>query len=109
MIINNHGNAQAIRMLQEMQAMAGGSRNEQVNPAADGQQGFAGALKNALGTVNSLQADAGAKTNAFTAGEDIPLTEVMIATQKSRVAFEATKEVRNKLLEAYQTIFNMPV
>jgi flagellar hook-basal body complex protein FliE len=33
----------------------------------------------------------------------------MIAAEKSSVAFEAMTQVRNKLVEAYQEIMNMPV
>ena len=37
------------------------------------------------------------------------LPEVMIASQKASVSFEAMKEVRNKLVDAYKDIMNMPV
>jgi len=33
----------------------------------------------------------------------------MIAQQKSRLAFQMTLQVRNKLVSAYQDIMNMPV
>jgi flagellar hook-basal body complex protein FliE len=39
----------------------------------------------------------------------VSLAEVMIASQKSSVAFEATVQVRNKLVESYKEIMNMPV
>ncbi|MCC5810646.1 MAG: flagellar hook-basal body complex protein FliE [Ectothiorhodospiraceae bacterium] len=105
----NNVNA-AIRMLQEMQAMAGQARNESDDAVtATGQSGFAGALKSAIHQVNDMQQTAGAQADAFARGEDIPLTEVMVSMQQSRVAFEATKQVRNQLVEAYRDIFNMPV
>ncbi|MEF1191389.1 flagellar hook-basal body complex protein FliE, partial [Vibrio parahaemolyticus] len=34
---------------------------------------------------------------------------VMIARNKSSVAFEATVQIRNKLVEAYKDLMNMPV
>nr|WP_279287974.1 flagellar hook-basal body complex protein FliE [Vibrio cholerae] len=37
------------------------------------------------------------------------LSDVMIARNKSSVAFEATIQVRNKLVEAYKELMNMPV
>jgi hypothetical protein len=37
------------------------------------------------------------------------LAELMIAGQKSSIAFEATVQVRNKMVDAYKTIMNMPV
>jgi len=33
----------------------------------------------------------------------------MIASQKSSIAFEATVQVRNKVVEAYKEIMSMPV
>ena len=42
-------------------------------------------------------------------GENVDLSQVMIAVQKSRVSFEALTQVRNKLLTAYQDVMNMSV
>ena len=46
---------------------------------------------------------------AYERGEDVPLTDVVMQMQKSSLAFEATMQVRNKLLKAYEDIMNMPV
>jgi flagellar hook-basal body complex protein FliE len=46
---------------------------------------------------------------AYEQGEDIPLTEVVMSMQKSSLAFEATLQIRNKVLKAYEDIMNMPV
>ncbi len=108
--INNVSSAAAIRMLQDMQAMAGEASNTPgVGTGGPDGANFGDAMRNALQTVNSLQQSAAAQADAFASGENIPLTEVMVSMQKSRVAFEATKQVRNQLVEAYRDIFNMPV
>jgi flagellar hook-basal body complex protein FliE len=39
----------------------------------------------------------------------VELPEVMLEMQKASVSFRAVTEVRNKLVEAYQTIMNMPI
>jgi flagellar hook-basal body complex protein FliE len=39
----------------------------------------------------------------------LDLAEVMVAMQKSSLSFQAMVEVRNKLIEAYKDIKNMPV
>jgi len=71
---------------------------------------FGNLLKDAVESVNSLQKDAGAKKTAFELGDPkVSLGEAMIATQKASVAFEATVQVRNKFVEAYKEIMNMPV
>jgi flagellar hook-basal body complex protein FliE len=62
-----------------------------------------------LGSVNAAQADASAASAAFERGETSDIAGVMLARQKSSIAFEATLQVRNKLLSAYRDIMNMPV
>jgi flagellar hook-basal body complex protein FliE len=37
------------------------------------------------------------------------LARVMVAMQQSQVAFRATVEVRNRLVQAYQDVMNMPI
>lgn len=71
--------------------------------------GFTDHLKVALDSVNRLQKDAGAKAEAFAAGRSNDLVGTMLAMQKSDVAFQATMQVRNRLVSAYQDIMNMPI
>ena len=47
--------------------------------------------------------------DAYEKGENIPLTDVVLAMQKASIGFEATLQVRNKLVRAYEDIKNMPV
>lgn len=96
---------QVLAQMRALAAQAGGA--EEAAPA----QGpvFAEVLKNAVGSANRAQLEATAKQNAFLAGENIPLTEVVVAMQKSRVSFEAVKQVRNHLLQAYQEVSRMQV
>ena len=62
-----------------------------------------------LEQVNDLQAQSKGMVERYQRGEDVPLTEVVLATQKSSLAFEATLQVRNRVLKAYEDILNMPV
>jgi flagellar hook-basal body complex protein FliE len=100
---------QALAQMRALAAEASAGARPQAAAPADDPNAFSGLLREALGTVNGLQQDASGKVNAFLRGEDVSLTEVMVASQKSRVAFEATKQVRNRLLEAYQEISRMQV
>jgi len=77
-------------------------------PAAQGAS-FGENLKASLDKVNELQMVAKDKTTSFELGEDISITEVMLAKEKASIAFEATLQVRNKVLTAYQEIMQMPV
>ena len=71
--------------------------------------GFGSYIENAVNSVNESQLTAADMRDAYERGEDIPLTDVVLAMQKSSLAFEATLQVRNKLLKAYEDIKNMPV
>ncbi len=71
--------------------------------------GFSDALNNALQQVNGLQTQAGDAASAFERGETTDIAAVMLAKQQASVSFEATLQVRNKLLSAYKDIMSMPV
>lgn len=71
---------------------------------------FAEALKNTIGEVSAAQTAASTKGKAFTMGdESVSLSDVMISSQKASIAFQATVQVRNKVVSAYQEIMNMQV
>lgn len=71
--------------------------------------GFADTLKTALDSVNATQDKADNITAAYQKGEVTDVAKVMLARQEAGVAFEATLQVRNKLLSAYQDIMRMGV
>jgi flagellar hook-basal body complex protein FliE len=70
---------------------------------------FAATLEDALQGVNAQQQQAGALSESYERGETIDIAKVMLARQKASVGFEATLQVRNKLLSAYKDIMSMPV
>lgn len=71
--------------------------------------GFADTLKNALDGVNAVQTRSDDLSAAYDRGEVTDVAKVMLARQEAGVAFEATLQVRNKLLSAYQDIMKMGV
>jgi flagellar hook-basal body complex protein FliE len=70
---------------------------------------FTDSVKNLLSKVNEVQIKSSSMQEAYQRGEDVPLTDVVLGMQKSSLAFEATLQVRNKVLKAYEEIMNMPV
>jgi flagellar hook-basal body complex protein FliE len=71
---------------------------------------FSDALKASLGQVNQVQTDAEKLGKNFAMGDDnVSLSDVMIAGQKANISFQATVQVRNKLVSAYHDIMNMQV
>ena len=69
----------------------------------------ADSLRSALDGVNAAQTRSGDITAAYERGEVTDIAKVMLARQEAGVAFEATLQVRNKLLSAYQEIMRMGV
>jgi flagellar hook-basal body complex protein FliE len=71
---------------------------------------FSDALKNSLEQVSNSQKAAADLGKRFAMGDDsVSLSDTMIAMQKSSIAFQATVQVRNKLVSAYHEIMNMQV
>jgi len=78
-------------------------------PTATGTPGidFAGTLSNAIKQVNAVQKRSGDMQAGYERGEVTDIAQVMLARQEAGIAFEATLQVRNKLLNAYQEIMRM--
>src|SRR5450830_740403 len=71
---------------------------------------FADALKSSLNQVNQSQLDAEKMGKDFVMGDDkVSLSDVMIAGQKANITFQATVQIRNKLVAAYSDIMNMQI
>lgn len=67
-------------------------------------------FSNAINSVNETQKTSGALKNAYELGDpSVSLSQVMVASQKASVSFQAMTQVRNKLVEAYQSVMNMPI
>jgi flagellar hook-basal body complex protein FliE len=78
-------------------------------PTAD-RVSFANVLQQGLEAVNATQTQAADFAARFERGEPgLELSQVMLESQKATVAFRATVEVRNRLVNAYQEIMNMPI
>ena len=71
---------------------------------------FSDLLSNAVNTVSETQQKSSAMTTAYVQGDpSVSLSQVMIQSQKSSVSFQALTQVRNKVVQAYETIMKMPV
>ena len=70
---------------------------------------FIESVKTMVDKVNEQDVKADALGEAYQRGEDVPLTDVVLSMQKASLSFEATLQVRNKVVKAYEEIMNMPV
>lgn len=70
---------------------------------------FTDTLQEAIDTVDGAQKAAEGQIEAFIAGEQENLHEVMIAMNQAKLHFQLMTQTRNKLLETYQELMRMPV
>ena len=96
---------------QSAQAVQGVNNDASQNVQAVGEvPSFGDMFKSSIDTVNNNQQTANALATRYELGDPkVDLPEVMIALQKSSVSFQAMTQVRNKMIEAYKEIINMPL
>lgn len=101
------------RLMLEMRAMQTDAmaRTKPEAPVQEaGAPSFSDMLGQAVNKVHETQQVSSQMSSAFEMGQGgVDLTEVMIASQKASVSFQALTQVRNKLVQAYQDIMQMPV
>lgn len=119
--INSQGNIQSmLQTLRSYQNQAAGGMDEEGNKvgnlnglngskSTEGPSGFGDLVRQTVNKVNENQMNASRMSSAYERGEGVPLTDVVLSMQKSSLSFEATLQVRNKVLKAYEDILNMPV
>jgi flagellar hook-basal body complex protein FliE len=67
-------------------------------------------MTQAVNKVNEVQKNSSAMADAYERGvAGVDITDVMIASQKASVSFQAMVQVRNKLVDAYRDVMNMPI
>jgi flagellar hook-basal body complex protein FliE len=101
------------QLLTQMRA-AQAQATQQTNAVAQGQDSgrvdFSNLVKTAVDKVNETSQASSELKEAFEMGApNVSLVDVMIASQKATVAFEATVQVRNKLVKAYEEVMRMSV
>ncbi len=71
---------------------------------------FGDLMTKAINNVNDVQQKSSAMAEAYEKGvAGVDITDVMIASQKASVSFQAMVQVRNKLVEAYKDVMSMPI
>ena len=97
------------QLLSQIRTMSRSLQSPQI-PTEPQATGFGDLLRNTLDSVNEAQQTAREMKVAYVNDTgDANIAEVMIAAQKASLSFQAVTEVRNKLVQAYQDIMNMPV
>ncbi|HLS82567.1 MAG TPA: flagellar hook-basal body complex protein FliE [Steroidobacter sp.] len=106
-----------IRAMQSQIRSAGGAPEQLARTAAQSGAGapaaatsFSNVLRQGLDQVHQAQQRASSLAAQFERGAPgVELPQVMLEMQKASVSFRALTEVRNKFVDAYQSIMNMPI
>ncbi len=98
-------NAQIAQAVTALQAPA-----TAVSGRAAGGADFVASLDSALKAVSQTQQSSADLQRQFQLeNPNVSLEETMIAMNKSTISFQAAVQVRNRLVQAYEQIMNMPV
>ncbi|WP_375429459.1 flagellar hook-basal body complex protein FliE [uncultured Sphingomonas sp.] len=97
------------QILERNSALSRAGASASPTPVAAEPTSFASTFDQAIKGVNEGQRRATALSESYERGEMVDIAKVMLARQEASVGFEATLQVRNKLLTAYKDIMSMPV
>lgn len=102
-----------LQQMREMQRIAGQDiqPKQALNTAQEGTAtSFSNMFSQALNQVNEMQQTASGLQESYIRGDgNVDITRVMVASQKASIGFQAVVQVRNKLVDAYKDVMNMPV
>jgi flagellar hook-basal body complex protein FliE len=68
---------------------------------------FSDLLTDAVGQVDQLESQARTAVSGLMSGSGVDVHQAMIATQKADMSFEMALAVRNKAVQAYQSVIGM--
>ena len=75
--------------------------------SAAGDTPFADLLGDAVGQVGRLEMEAQKAVTGLMTGSGVDVHQAMIASEKASMAFELSLAVRNKAIQAYQSVMGM--
>jgi flagellar hook-basal body complex protein FliE len=90
--------------------IADATKTTDASPSLDTGDGgdFSSTLQTAVSQISALQNDAQNKVAGLLSGNGEDIHSAMLAVEKANVSFEMMVQVRNRIVQAYQTISQMP-
>jgi flagellar hook-basal body complex protein FliE len=70
---------------------------------------FGELLQQSINQVSRLQNEADASINDLATGKQTDIHQTMIAVEKAEVSFELLMQIRNKVIEAYESVMRTQV
>lgn len=99
----------ALAPIQPLQPAQAITQLQPLKPAASGAGDFGQLVGNLVQDVNQSQSQAADAVAQLAAGKTDNVHQVMIALGKAEVSFNYMLEVRNRLLDAYKQVMQMPI
>jgi flagellar hook-basal body complex protein FliE len=87
----------------------GGGAGAGIGGGQDGGQDFGSMLDAAVKGVDAKQNDADVLMRGLATGENVDIHGTMIALEEANIALRTMGSVRDKVVDAWQAIWNMPV
>ncbi len=106
---NVNGVMNLLRQAQEVHLKSADVARKMGSEISTSENKFSQDVLNAIREINETQQQAADTKARFEFSDEVPITQVVLDSQKASIAFEATLQVRNKVLKAYQDIMSMPV
>lgn len=78
------------------------------SPASVGGTDFVQTLEETMQKVEALQTEAEKQVEGMVSGQGVDIHSAMIAVEKADLSFQLMMQVRNKIVDAYQQISQMP-
>ena len=78
------------------------------SPASAGGTDFVQTLEETMQKVEALQTEAEKQVEGMLSGQGVDIHSTMIAVEKADLSFQLMMQVRNKIVDAYQQISQMP-
>jgi flagellar hook-basal body complex protein FliE len=110
------GRADIQKMIDQMRQMSGNAGVVENNQAAEKTNGTSGfndilsQVKTSVNKVNDAQQTSATLKNQYLLGDkNVSMSQVVLASKESEISTQALLTVRNKLVDAYKEIMNMPV
>lgn len=98
-----------VNTMKAMQEAASGNSAPATNNIQNATD-FQSLISKLIDSVNEAEQTSSQLKNSYELGDKgVSLTQVMIASQKSEISFQALLQVRNKLLSAYQEIMRIQI
>lgn len=89
--------------------ITGVKNTDNSSESVSGLQNFSNVLKQSLDAINTKQVESDNAIQSFVQGDDVEISDVMLATKEAELSLKYAVEIRNKIVDAYKEISQMQI